>query len=219
MNPPPPISNASPIISAKERPPTHAERLTLAIWLAPEILRQSPLIGRPGRVPGTRELVLTPLPWSLVYMATEDSIDIVRVLHGRAALAMNPGQCSGFSATRRRAPPSSSGMKKNRQWVTATVAAALLLAPAWAAARALVGQTAKQDMHKAGQNTKRAAKDTGRATKKTSKEAARSTKRDSKKAWHATKRDTKTAARKTKNTTKGAARGAQQGARQPAHPQ
>jgi len=65
-----------------DKTPAHAERLTLAIWRAPEMLLQSPLIGRPGRVPGTRELVLTPLPWILVYMPGPEAIDILRVLHG-----------------------------------------------------------------------------------------------------------------------------------------
>jgi addiction module RelE/StbE family toxin len=62
--------------------PLHAEYLTLTIYHAPEILLRLLAIGRPGRKQGTRELVLAPLPWILVYTIGADSIDIVRVLHG-----------------------------------------------------------------------------------------------------------------------------------------
>lgn len=49
-----------------EETPSHARRLVQTIYRAPEILARSPLIGRPGRVRGTRELVLAPLPWIIV---------------------------------------------------------------------------------------------------------------------------------------------------------
>ncbi|MFP5228311.1 MAG: type II toxin-antitoxin system RelE/ParE family toxin [Acidobacteriota bacterium] len=65
-----------------EQTPLHAERLSLALYRAPEILLRMPLAGRVGRKPGTRELVLTPLPWIVAYVVQDDSIDIVRVLHG-----------------------------------------------------------------------------------------------------------------------------------------
>ncbi|MGB6133531.1 MAG: type II toxin-antitoxin system RelE/ParE family toxin [Acidobacteriaceae bacterium] len=65
-----------------EQTPLHAERLTRAIYQAPEILLRSPRVGRAGRRDGTRELMLAPLPWILVHVVGEQSIDIVRVLHG-----------------------------------------------------------------------------------------------------------------------------------------
>jgi toxin ParE1/3/4 len=65
-----------------EHTPLHAERLVWTIYRAPEVLLRSPLIGREGRRPGTRELVLMPLPWILIYAVREETIDIVRVLHG-----------------------------------------------------------------------------------------------------------------------------------------
>lgn len=65
-----------------DRTPTHALRLVQTIYHAPEILTRSPLVGRPGRVHGTRELVLAPLPWIIVYRIGKESIDMVRVLHG-----------------------------------------------------------------------------------------------------------------------------------------
>jgi len=65
-----------------EQTPLHAARLTRAIYHAPEILMRTPMIGRPGRKMGTRELVLAPLPWVMVYVVSDDGVDIVRVLHG-----------------------------------------------------------------------------------------------------------------------------------------
>lgn len=41
-----------------------------------------PEIGRPGRVEGTRELVLTRAPYMLPYKIVGDAVRILRVLHG-----------------------------------------------------------------------------------------------------------------------------------------
>jgi addiction module RelE/StbE family toxin len=41
-----------------------------------------PNSGRPGRVAGTRELVVTSLPYILVYVVREELVEILRVLHG-----------------------------------------------------------------------------------------------------------------------------------------
>ena len=38
--------------------------------------------GRPGRVPNTRELVVTETPYILPYMVVEEEVRIVAVLHG-----------------------------------------------------------------------------------------------------------------------------------------
>jgi toxin ParE1/3/4 len=38
--------------------------------------------GRPGKKEGTRELVLSPLPYLVVYGISGDAVHIVRVLHG-----------------------------------------------------------------------------------------------------------------------------------------
>lgn len=62
--------------------PLHADRLIWSIYRAPEILLRSPLIGREGRRPATRELVLAPMPWIVIYVVRNDTIDVVRVLHG-----------------------------------------------------------------------------------------------------------------------------------------
>jgi addiction module RelE/StbE family toxin len=41
-----------------------------------------PESGRPGRVPGTRELVIPRTPYVAAYALTSDSVRILRVLHG-----------------------------------------------------------------------------------------------------------------------------------------
>jgi addiction module RelE/StbE family toxin len=44
-------------------------------------LRNNPHIGRPGRVPGTRELVILRTPYLAPYQVTGDTIQILRVYH------------------------------------------------------------------------------------------------------------------------------------------
>ncbi len=41
-----------------------------------------PRSGRPGERPGTRELILNPLPYILVYRIDDDVLEIVGLLHG-----------------------------------------------------------------------------------------------------------------------------------------
>lgn len=48
-----------------------------------EILGDQPGIGRPGRVRGTREFVVTGTPFILVYRLRDTQVEILRVLHGR----------------------------------------------------------------------------------------------------------------------------------------
>jgi hypothetical protein len=47
--------------------PDHAERLVRVLYDAPATLLTFPNRGRPGKKDGTRELVLSPLPYILVY--------------------------------------------------------------------------------------------------------------------------------------------------------
>jgi toxin ParE1/3/4 len=46
------------------------------------ILREHPMIGRAGRIEGTRELVVARLPYVIAYRILPDRIRILRVLHG-----------------------------------------------------------------------------------------------------------------------------------------
>ena len=45
-------------------------------------LADFPALGRPGRVPGTRELVVEGTPYIVAYRAVGNSVEILRVLHG-----------------------------------------------------------------------------------------------------------------------------------------
>jgi addiction module RelE/StbE family toxin len=45
-------------------------------------LADFPGLGRPGRVPGTRELVVEGTPYIVAYHAVDDQVEILRVLHG-----------------------------------------------------------------------------------------------------------------------------------------
>jgi toxin ParE1/3/4 len=59
-----------------------AQRLAQTALQQIEGLKQFPQLGRPGRVSGTRELPLSPLPFIVVYRLKEEWIEIARVLHG-----------------------------------------------------------------------------------------------------------------------------------------
>ena len=47
-----------------------------------EGLREFPESGRPGRVEGTRELVITGTPYIAAYIVAADYIRVLRILHG-----------------------------------------------------------------------------------------------------------------------------------------
>jgi toxin ParE1/3/4 len=59
-----------------------ALRVGRAIYKAIAQLREFPNLGRSGRVPGTRELPVQPLPFLVVYRLKEDAVEIARILHG-----------------------------------------------------------------------------------------------------------------------------------------
>ncbi|MFZ0802742.1 MAG: type II toxin-antitoxin system RelE/ParE family toxin [Terriglobales bacterium] len=59
-----------------------ARRVALSINKRIGGLTRFPEQGRTGRKSGTRELVLTDLPYLVVYRLGGDSIEILRILHG-----------------------------------------------------------------------------------------------------------------------------------------
>ena len=65
-----------------ENTPARAAELVREIYNAPAALRAFPYQGRVGRKEGTRELVLSPLPYIVVYQVTSEVIHVVRILHG-----------------------------------------------------------------------------------------------------------------------------------------
>ena len=59
-----------------------ARRIALSIYERVGALAQFPEQGRTGRKLGTRELVLSGLPYLAVYRLQGDAIEILRILHG-----------------------------------------------------------------------------------------------------------------------------------------
>jgi toxin ParE1/3/4 len=63
--------------------PRAAGRVVALIEDAVGLLADHPGLGRAGRVPGTRELVVTGTPYVVPYRVHGQRIDILRVFHGR----------------------------------------------------------------------------------------------------------------------------------------
>jgi addiction module RelE/StbE family toxin len=62
--------------------PDAARRVVSRLWKAVRMLAKHPEIGRPGRVHGTRELVVADTPFIVPYRLVGSEIQILRVLHG-----------------------------------------------------------------------------------------------------------------------------------------
>lgn len=65
---------------ARDNPDAAAE-LVLRIVKTVSLLQVQPGIGRPGRVPGTRELVVPETMFVIPYQVREDVVVILRVYH------------------------------------------------------------------------------------------------------------------------------------------
>jgi toxin ParE1/3/4 len=65
-----------------ERNPRAAAKVAQAILSGVEDLQRFPGIGRPGRVPDTRELVISGTPYIIPYRVVGQRIDIIAVIHG-----------------------------------------------------------------------------------------------------------------------------------------
>ena len=61
--------------------PAAAKDVAQKIWDSTKRLADQPGMGRPGRVAGTRELVISGLPYILPYTEKDGMIFILRVLH------------------------------------------------------------------------------------------------------------------------------------------
>ena len=59
-----------------------ADRIAHTLYDSVTSLESFPNRGRLGRVEDTRELVLAPLPFIVVYRVKRSNVEIVRVLHG-----------------------------------------------------------------------------------------------------------------------------------------
>jgi len=67
-----------------DRDPRAAQRIYNAIREQVALLADQPGLGRPGRVAGTRELVITRTPYIVAYTVDLhiDAVIVLRVLHG-----------------------------------------------------------------------------------------------------------------------------------------
>ncbi|HKD15533.1 MAG TPA: type II toxin-antitoxin system RelE/ParE family toxin [Candidatus Angelobacter sp.] len=62
--------------------PERARKVALRIHEGIDQLKQFPRLGRPGRKPGTRELIFSGLPFLAIYRIRDEVIEINRILHG-----------------------------------------------------------------------------------------------------------------------------------------
>jgi len=62
--------------------PAAAVRLDEEIERQTDMLMRHPLMGREGRVEGTRELVIGRSPFIAVYRVRRNRIEVLRILHG-----------------------------------------------------------------------------------------------------------------------------------------
>ena len=63
--------------------PRAAGRIAAALLAVVERLAKFPALGRPGRIGGSRELVVPRTPLVIPYRVKGDRIEIVAVFHGR----------------------------------------------------------------------------------------------------------------------------------------
>ena len=63
--------------------PDAARRVASRILDAADRVSEHPGTGRPGRVPGTRELVVPGTPYLIPYRVRDGVIEILRVFHAR----------------------------------------------------------------------------------------------------------------------------------------
>jgi toxin ParE1/3/4 len=62
--------------------PAAAERIAVSLVASVDKLRDHPNLGRPGRLMGTRELVVAGSPYVVPYRVRGDEVEILAVFHG-----------------------------------------------------------------------------------------------------------------------------------------
>jgi toxin ParE1/3/4 len=65
------------------RNPTAVPKVAAGLHHAAARLAGQPRLGRNGRIAGTRELVISRLPFVIAYRVRGDRIEVLRVIHGR----------------------------------------------------------------------------------------------------------------------------------------
>lgn len=64
-----------------EEDPQAAVRFVNEVWRLTQLLKEQPAMGREGRVPETRELILHNYPYIIPYRVRNNTIQILRVFH------------------------------------------------------------------------------------------------------------------------------------------
>ena len=59
-----------------------AQRMVVGLVASVDVLRDHPDLGRPGRLTGTRELVVSGTPYVVPYRVLGDDVQILAVFHG-----------------------------------------------------------------------------------------------------------------------------------------
>jgi toxin ParE1/3/4 len=67
---------------SREKSAAAADAMLERIFATAELLKNNPEMGRPRRIPRTRELVLLPTPFVLAYRAGRSKVEILAVLYG-----------------------------------------------------------------------------------------------------------------------------------------
>ena len=62
--------------------PAAAVRIVHIIEETVDLLQRHPALGRPGRVAGTRELVIAGTPYIVPYRIRDKEVQVLRVFHG-----------------------------------------------------------------------------------------------------------------------------------------
>lgn len=64
-----------------QRDPQVAEPTVRAIFQRIRDLKNNPYRGRPGHRTGTREIVVSPLPYVVVYRVQSDALEVLHIYH------------------------------------------------------------------------------------------------------------------------------------------
>jgi len=67
-----------------------ARRIAIQIHERIQTLVEFPELGRPGRKAGTRELIVTGLPYLAIYRIKGGAIELLRILHGAQVWPTKP---------------------------------------------------------------------------------------------------------------------------------
>ncbi len=77
---------------AKDRPRA-AEIVVERIMAGLRVFAKNPRIGRPGRMPDTREWVIRRTGYVAIYTVSEDAVTVFRIIHGHQNWP--PGEAAG----------------------------------------------------------------------------------------------------------------------------